>query len=315
MERFVKMITEELKKQFGEGYEITPMEKRKNNGIVLHGICIYKKGEKISPVVYVDAYYKDYERGLLGIPQIADLLRRNCTEKEMPEQVPDGITDYSAMKSRIRLAVINYQANTVELEDRPHRRFLDLAVVYYMDMKEVDEKATCAVTNRIMAFWGTSEPDLFRQGCENQRLYDTARIEGFDDILEEMLQENPDEEMREILAELRAGAAQPPMFVASNRKRNYGACCILDRSFLQGVADGMASNLVIYPSSLHELVIVPKYGEEDVMGSSGVAEINSTAVDAVEQLSNSVYLFDREKGEVSIYQEGTPLMESMRKSA
>lgn len=311
MEQFVKMITEELKKQFGEGYEITPMEKRKNNGIVLHGICIHKKGENISPVVYVDTYYKDYEKGILGITQIADSLRKDCTEEKMPEQVPDGITDYGAMKSRIRLAVINYQANTAELEDRPHRRFLDLAVVYYMDMEEVDVRATCSVTNRVMALWGTSEPELFRQGCENQRLHDTACIEGFSDILEEMLQENPDEEMRKTLAALRAGAAQPLMLIASNRKRQYGACCILDTSFLQGVADGMACNLVIYPSSLHEIVIVPKYGEKDVMGSSGVEEINSTTVNAEEQLSNSVYLFDREKGEVSIYKEGAPLKESM----
>jgi len=108
MEQFVKMITEELKNQLGEGYEITPMEKRKNNGIVLHGICIHKKGDNISPVAYADDYYGYYERGILGIPQIADFLRKDCTEEEMPEQVPDGITDYSAMKNRIRLAVINY---------------------------------------------------------------------------------------------------------------------------------------------------------------------------------------------------------------
>ncbi len=314
MEKFVKMITEELKRQFGEEYEIISTEKRKNNGIIVHGICIHKKGENISPVMYVDDYYEDYVKGILSIPQIVDALKMGCACNELSVQSLDNIKDYNAMRSKIRMAVINYQANIPELEGRPNRRFLDLAVVYYMEMKEVHVSATCAITNHIMEEWGINEMELFRQGCENQRHYDTACIERMDDIIAQFLKENPDEEKKKMFEEQRANAVESPMFVATNPRRNYGAVCIIDTFFLQKVADTIASNLIILPSSVHEIIIVPEEdGMKNFVDSAGVEEINSITVDAEEQLSNSIYLFDRKKGEVSIYQEGTPLCKSIGK--
>ncbi len=45
MEEYRKDVMKALEAMLGEGYEITPQDRRDNNCPVLHGICIRKKGE------------------------------------------------------------------------------------------------------------------------------------------------------------------------------------------------------------------------------------------------------------------------------
>lgn len=42
------------------GAEITVAEHKKNNGLVLTGLTIHKPGSDVSPIIYLDQYYKHY---------------------------------------------------------------------------------------------------------------------------------------------------------------------------------------------------------------------------------------------------------------
>ena len=83
---------------------------------------------------------------------------------------------------------------------------------------------------------------------------------------------------------------------------------MLDSSLLQQMAYSKGCDLNIYPSSVHELIILPvKDGNEDCMSTDDVCEINMCNVPKEEWLSNSIYRYDRVTREVSIYKEGAPL--------
>ena len=80
------------------------------------------------------------------------------------------------------------------------------------------------------------------------------------------------------------------------------------------VAMELHSNLFIYPSSIHEVLVLPDEGtrKQRAKLKEMVEEVNETNVSPEERLSNSVYYFDREKQEVTIDYLGKPLSELNR---
>ena len=98
------------------------------------------------------------------------------------------------------------------------------------------------------------------------------------------------------------------MYVLSNEKRHMGANALVNHTLLHNFAMEHDSNLIIYPSSLHEVIIVL---EEDFkagcMDAEMVKMINEEQVYREEWLSNSVYMYDREQEKLVIYQQGEPL--------
>ena len=52
-----------------------------------------------------------------------------------------------------------------------------------------------------------------------------------------------------------------PFYVFSNRSGINGAACILYEDVLKNFADGVEKNLIILPSSIHEVLLLPDDGD------------------------------------------------------
>lgn len=311
MENLRNEVIKALERKLGARYQITPKDKVKNNGLTLHGICIHKVGDAISPVVYLEEYILPYAKGELKPEEIADTFLKICHEEEVSQDVAANLKDFGMMKERVRIKLVNHAANLRELENSPYRRFLDLAVTYYLDMElsVAGQHASIAITNELMEIWGVSEDDLYRLGMEKLLAKDACCVTDMFSMLREIMPEEQDKMTEQDIAELEKDQRGPEMYVASNQKRLFGASCLMNVSILQGLAESMECSLIIFPSSIHELVIIPqKNGSEDCLGPVDVQAINITQVSRDEWLSNSIYRYDSEKREVSVYKEGAPLL-------
>lgn len=68
---------------------------------------------------------------------------------------------------------------------------------------------------------------------------------------------------------------------------------------LRGFAEQIQDDFYILPSSIHELMLVPKAGNEDWEGlRQMVREINDSVIDETEVLSGEVYYYSRKENEV-----------------
>ena len=308
---FRKEVIKELEKKLGNGYCIFPKDKLKNNNFTVHGICIRKRDEVIGTVVYVDEYILLYAVGLMKLEKIADELIQQCHKGEIPSKIADDLEDFGRMRDKVRIRLINYDANPTELKNVPHRKFLDLAVTYYLDIDVTisEGNASIIVSNELMERWNVAEGDLYRAGMENLQVKDECFAIDIPGLLKEIVQEEDEEEVMAVLDEIeKEGVPKVEMYVASNRKHLFGAACMLDLSFLKQLADSKGCDLNIYPSCVNELIVIPiKDGNEDCINTEDVWEINMSNVPKEEWLSNSIYLYDRAKQEVSIYKEGAPL--------
>ena len=311
MEEFMNDVIKALKMKLGEGYRIFPKEQRKNNELVLYGICIHKENESICPVVYPEQFILPYIVGVLDADKIADILLEQCRQGKISQEAAAHLGDFKLMKDKVRIRLVNYGANSSELEGVPHRKFLDLAITYYLDMQAdlAGQNGAGAVTNALMDMWGVSEDELYRLGMERLLSKDTFHATDIFDVIRQSAQEEQDTQLEEAIAELQKDHGRPKMYVVTNQGRFYGANCLLNTSFLQEMAEDSGSSLIIFPSSVHELVILQqKNGNENRMETKDIQEINYEYLPKDEWLSNSIYRYDREKREVSVYKEGAPLL-------
>ena len=104
----------------------------------------------------------------------------------------------------------------------------------------------------------------------------------------------------EILNEIYNKDDDGPLYVLSNHQRFFGASCILYKDKLNEFAQLKNSDLYILPSSIHEVIIIPKTMSPDYSSLCRmVKEINDTEVDACDRLSDCVYRFSLETGKLS----------------
>lgn len=311
MEEFRKEIIKELEKKLGKEYQIFPHDKTKNNGIIRHGICIHRENEDVSPIAYLEEYILLYVAGEINLEEIADQLIEDCCGADIPRNIADSLKDFGMMKDKVRIKVINHDANAKKLEEIPHRSFLDLAVAYYLDMEMIlaGKKAAVAITNALMGEWKVTEEDLYKLGMEKLLRPGACLAVEMVSALRRAAQEGQDEEAKELLAQIeKENGPEAELYAASNRKHFFGACCLLNTPFLQELAESRESDLLIYPLNVDEVLIFPiEKGNKDCMDTKDIQDINRSSVFREERLSNSIYLYDRKKKEVSVYKEGAPL--------
>lgn len=308
METLRNEVIKALEGKLGEKYQIIPRDKRKNNGIIRHGICIHKENERVSPLVYLDEYGFS-AMGEMNPDDIADVLLRAYRQKKIPQNIATDLWDFGWAQKRIRVRVVNYDANLETLDKSPHRKFLDLAITYYLEMAIAGQGASIAITNELMESWGVTEDDLYRIGMEKLFAEDACCITEMFRLLRQLAQEEQDEMTEAVMAEFEEDRNLPKMYVAFNQKHSFGANCLLNVSLLQEFAESRGCSLIIYPSSIHEIILLPANDKnENCLDTRSIQEINHFSVLKNEWLSNSIYRYDREKKEVSVYKEGAPLL-------
>lgn len=294
-EEFSELLVEELQESIGESGQVTKSSICKNNGVQLAAVSIMKKDLNISPTIYINDYYREFMDGMKMEEIIEDILRVHRTHQcEKAFQVEDFMNLEYAKKG-LAYKLIHYDKNKALLKEVPHIHFLDLAIVFFCLMETNDwGRGTIMIHNSHLEMWGITKEELVRLARENAPKILPYDLVSMRDILQEMLAETLFQEQLEELE-------NPAMYVLSNQYRCFGAATILYPDMLSDFARAAGSNLVIIPSSVHEVILIPvEEGTDLEEFSIMVEEVNATQVDAQEVLADHVYYFDRATGEISI---------------
>lgn len=271
---------------------------------ILHGISIMLKGNIGGPTVYVDNFYQRFQGSNEEIEEMIDYILediRSCYEID-DEELQRNVYEYDRAKEHLRVALCNYEANKETLSSRPHKRILDLAVIACVrnDEAPVGRTGFIYVTDRLLEIWGVSKEEMFTTALKN------TMKEAYCCKLSDLLAQQDDFEL--------PPGVEIPLYILTTNSKYLGASSLLNGPALNQIAEELHSNLFIYPSSIHEVLVLPDEGtrKQRAMQKEMVEEVNETNVSPEERLSNSVYYFDREKQEVTIDYLGKPLSELNR---
>jgi len=299
---FTEVIKFEVAEKLGSGYEVRIDDVRKNNNIILTGLTVIQNGSNISPTIYLNNYYKDYESGKLILPdiinQVIDTYKKNKISQNVDVQY---FLNYEEVKERIIYKLINTERNQELLEDVPHVEFFDLSVVFEcLILQEQLGCSTILIHNVHQKMWDISTEDLYQTAMENTPRLLKYELKPMMEVLSEILEsENPEGfNKNDCMMDF---SDSVPMFVLSNRSRVEGASCMLYPNLMRNLSNTIGSSFYIIPSSIHELLLLPI--KNDCKGEEikcMIKEINDTQVSAEEILSYSLYLYNREAGKISL---------------
>lgn len=288
MEQFAESIKERLEQQ-GQ-YEVGLKQVLKNNGIMRCGLMLRSGKDNLAPTIYIEPFFEAYKDGV-DMEEIVEKILE--AYGSAPGQGVDMsfFQNFATVRDRLCMKLVNREANAEFLSEVPHRGFLDMSVVYYVDYYNPRIGAgTIQVYNTHMEMWDVTEEDLWEVACINTPIQKPGRIESMRDILAETFarQENGDSECRGCVVK-----SPMPMLVITNTDRVNGAAVVLYRGMLKQAAEEIGRDLFILPSSLHEVIAVPVMDEKEATGLREIVmEVNKQLL-AEEILSDQVYVYRR----------------------
>ena len=267
----------------GEGGNITINHVIKNNGCEMDGLVIMEKGKDIAPTIYLDSFYELYTNG----ENIKNIIRQI---ELIYEQNKNNVTfdvnilkHFDTIKDKIVYKVVNYRSNEKLLEQVPHKRILDLAVVFYCLLdNEYGRSATALIYNNNLKNWNVTIDDVYKAALKNTPDLLHSKISSMAALFEKCGVNVDGEEV-----DLK-DYVPSDMYVLTNESKLNGAACILYENVLYDFAQKLGADLYILPSSVHEVILLPKLSmfEKDELVNM-VKEVNT------EVLSDHVYEYNR----------------------
>ncbi len=296
---FCDYVAEHVTKLMGEDYTYSVMNVNKNNGLKLTGLSVRKAGCSISPTFYLEDYYKQYREGTSLSDIIANLVKGFELYSVEDEPDLDFLNDYDRISGKVMFKVVNYERNEEFLKTVPFKRFIDLAIVFYI---RIDTGAfstgSVVITNEMLKRWNTDAERLYEDAYTNTREKLGIRLENIEAVLDEFMKKSGiSEDEYDRLMPDRTCEYSIPMYVLSNDSRYFGASCMLYDEVLDDFSHKMGSDLFILPSSVHELIIIPDINHEDPDHLIDIVrDVNVTQLEPVEILSDNIYRYSLNEG-------------------
>ncbi len=292
-EEFVRAVKTEVEKLVGSDMRVDLHTAMKNNGKERSGFVIKEEGNNIAPAIYLDEYYEEWKEGIT----ISEVARKVIKlYHQVSYQKPWDVSEfhlYDSIKSDLACKFINYEKNKKMLEDTPHVKYLDLAIVFYL-LVEFSEygKSSMLVREEHKTMWGVTTEQLYKDAMLNVEKLLPAAFQTLNVVIQEVLQE-------EIKANIKDVRKDANMYVLTNKEKYFGAICLLYKEKLKEIGELLGKNFYIIPSSIHEVLIVTedKVAKREELDTV-IREVNQTQVIEEEVLSDHAYYYNCKKGEI-----------------
>lgn len=295
--QFLGEIRERVEARLGGKVTGEVCTSTKNNGVQVTGLMLKNEEERVAPNFYLENQFIEWMRGLRTLEEISEkLCDAYQQEIERSRNLLSAIQfSWEEFRDNVFLRLINQEKNMELLESIPHRKFLDLAVVYYYSVRISDDVAgSMIITNEHLEMLGITEEELYDTAKNNGDKFQPARIRRMEDLLYEL--------GRKVGVEvLKTETDQPMLCVMTNTKNLFGAVAMTFAEELECFSMQIENSFYLLPSSVHEVILVPdcKDFSRDYFKNM-VMEINATQVDATEVLSDNIYYYDRETKQITI---------------
>ena len=298
IEQIQKLILEHLPEQYRNA-DVSIHKTVKNNNTELMALLIHRQGENISPQIYLEPFFSQYQQGK-EIEEIAKELAASYLRNQdfdIPNVV-ELVSDFEKAQALLRLQIINKEYNNDKMSYTPHRDLenTDLTAVLriYLPTQENGE-ATILVSNEMLSSWGKSMDAVYPLALRNTMKTAPARIDSMLHIMMTM----PDNSMG---YDVKNYHMEPyEQYVLRNTSGINGATILLYPDVLDQLAQGANTNLFILPSSIHECILMQDTGELDAKElQEMVMSVNQSAVSPEERLSDEVYYYDKDEHSLSM---------------
>ncbi len=311
---FLDYIQSSMSQIIGKEKKVKVLKVLKTNNVSYDALTITDNNYNVSPTIYLNQFYIDYQNNKpLGeiVNEIYAFYEEHAKNIEIDTEI---FTNFEKARKKVAFRVINAEKNTVLLEDCPHIRKLDLAIVFYcMINNDYLGSATSIIHYNHLELWGISVEELISAATKNTPVLLKPMIQDMNDLIFEMFKDDLQRQQMDgilpldlpIEDDLRHAMESAKkeysleMFVLTNSQKQYGAACIFYENILKDFSDKFKTDIYILPSSIHEVILIPVSKEMTIEElNQMVVEVNTNEVENCEVLSDHVYIYKRNNNEI-----------------
>ena len=263
------MTKQEFAEQLADmvGGEVREVERA--NGIKLMGIILGDESKTVRPTIYVDSMYEKRLDLRYCVERIRDMSER--AEITLPDI--SAMNDFDKVKKGLRLRLYNKATKAEIFRSASEYGFTDLILIPYVE--NIIPNGSVKVTKSLMDLWDISEEEVFSIASKMGEYEIIPMYEVLSELMGEDSGKVPDDMF--------------PMFIVTNKEKYYGAYGVI--VLKERLADMFPSGYLVLPSSVNEVIVIPKYSADIKAVDSMVKEVNTQCVDPLEVLGCHAYEF------------------------
>lgn len=264
------------------GYSVELTE-NVNNGVEMEGIIISKDGiedEGIYPIVYTDDLISEAEKEGKSAEYVADQVVEILKKNHQPDFNIDLMNNKLWLLAHMYIGIQKESGEDIIRENCC--KLPGLEKYLYVRDSIGEEIYTVKVNGWMLIRSGIKYEDAWKRAERNS--FRETQIVSMGHMMAELLHVDYSPEMECGLK----------MYVASNSMRNKGASAVLDEEAMFRFSRSIgAKKLIVIPSSVHEVILLPYEEEMDVQDVTLIVkEINATMVMPKERLTDKAYLLE-----------------------
>lgn len=288
LQTLAQTVAEKLRKEMGEGYFISVATNLKNNNTEQIGITFAHEQKNVSPTIYINDLLEQIIRNERETGEVVrEVLSRYENSIAATEEIKLLDIELPSCRNRVIYRLISRERNKKMLEDFPYIPFLDMAITFHI-IVGVNQTyvQTIKIDKKLQEKWGVSVEQLLKMANDNTEKIFPLEIGDLNQIVKKHIHAEEDDP---------TDTEGPDMIVITNTTGLFGASAVLYKEVMQNIADEIACDLYVIPSSVHEMILVPAEDEELYFILSGlVKKVNENLVSEDEILSDRVYIYLRE---------------------
>ncbi len=313
--KFQKMLAARVQELLANKATVVLHRLPRNNGVWKDSLDIRAPGASLVPSIHMDYFYQEYLKGV-SVEHLAELIVDEYQQFKEKRWVPMGFfNSYRTVRENVYCKVINYEKNKRLLATTPHRRWCDLAFVYYYRVPaEYCKDAAVLIRKNHLESWGVREEELEKDAWRNTTEKMPPKLEKLSDLLKEWgeLEQMP-AQTQEQMPEQTQGSAfgqerkqdkedkaedkifpETSLYLLTNQDKCLGANCIFYPGQAERIGEMLEADFYVLPSSIHEcLLLAADQANGAKLLQKMVEEINRTQVEPQEVLSDHVYYYSR----------------------
>lgn len=290
--KFYEDITTAVQKHLGENWTAELLTNvTKNNGTNRVAMVLYKNDDKIRPQIYLEKYYKDYQRGKELQEIVEDVLKMyKSAMKDINPKNLERLEEWTNIKKRLALRIVSKERNQEELYNLVYEEICDLVAIATICVERNGEGVkSIRITQDLARKWNVSNEEILEAAKENTATLFPPKIQDLYEFVQDMVDISKEE-----LSQGRKNF--PDLQILTNDLCINGATVIMYDSFMKEVYERLGGKFIILPSSVHEVLVVPLEDSMYIPYLQEVVEsINQRFVAEDEILSDNVYMYDGEK--------------------
>lgn len=267
------MIINELNNR---GYRAEAQNSIKN-GVELEGIRILTD-RNIAPIIYTKAIIENAEIENKSLNEVVSAIIAIYESNKSFEFDVNMLFDRDFIMKNIYIGLQKVSTEDIE------KRLCDLegieSYLYIRGKADREGSYSIKVSRAVLERANITEVEAWERAEANTNA--ETNLESMAKVMAEMMGVEYSEEMDK----------ETPFFVLSNKLKIRGASAILNKKVLADFGKRYhTKKIVVLPSSVHEMLLVPYTEEIDLETfSEMVGEVNSTQVDPTERLTDRAYI-------------------------